>query len=578
MLSERAQRARVRGEVHFRRPDGSTFPADLSSTLLSVVGSEPITLILFRDLSDRQRVERLLRESEDQFRVAFQTLPDAVTLTEVQTGRFVAVNEGCHAVTGWREGEMVGRTATELRLRNDDDRPAFLDRLQAAGFVRDFVTHLRRKDGAVIDVVLSARPLVAAGRRLLLTVTRDVTPLLSAERARDTFREHLRQSQQLETVGRLASGVAHDFNNLLTVILSCSEALREEERGPGDPDHPGSAAAPQEGREEIAEIQAAAQRARELTRQLLDVARRQGAPQGLVDPAALLGRCERLLRRLLGEDVDLSVRAPPGLWSIRGDPVQLDQIVLNLAVNSRDALPHGGLVLVEAVNTEVDGLAETRFPGARPGRYVRLAVQDDGVGMPEAVRDRAFEPFFTTKDPGKGTGLGLATVRDIVERSGGFLRLDSEPGRGTRVEVLFPAVAAPPPASSVAAPDLAPSKGETILLVEDEVAVREVIGRFLGRAGYRVLIATRASEALALAAAGESIALVIADVVLPELGGRAVVEALRKLRPGLKALFVSGYPHELILSRGMIEPGVELLDKPFASSELLARVRALLDA
>jgi PAS domain S-box-containing protein len=513
-----------------------------------------------------ERLERSLQESEERFRTAFHTLPDAVTLTETISGRFVAVNEGAARVTGWLEAEMVWRTGSELGLWHDQDRDEFLRQLREGGVVREFETHLRRKDGSVIEVALAARPLQTSAGALLLTVTRDLTPQREAERARDAFQAQLRQSQKLEAVGRLAGGVAHDFNNMLTVIFGCAGAIGDQLQATGG-----------EGREELAELLEAADRARDLTRQLLAFARRQVITPVPLDLNALVVRSQKLLRRVLGEDVCLEVATQPGVWTVCCDPAQLEQAVLNLGLNARDALPRGGHLRLETTNRSLDEAGAAAFPGAVPGRYVLLAVEDDGTGMAPELQERAFEPFFTTKAVGKGTGLGLATVHGIVTQSGGFLRLLSEPGRGTRVELLLPAADAVPVALPPEPAPLVKGGHETVLLVEDEEAVRAVLARSLRRAGYRVLEASGGEEALALGRGPEPVAAVVCDVVMPGAGGREVVEGLRALRPGLKALFVSGYPHDAITTRGLLAPGVELLGKPFTSSALLARLRALLD-
>jgi nitrogen-specific signal transduction histidine kinase len=400
----------------------------------------------------------------------------------------------------------------------------------------------------------------------MITVTRDVSRQSAAERARDRFREAFLQSQKLEALGRLAGGVAHDFNNLLTVILSAAESLR---------DRPGTLTATQA--EELGEIEAAAGRANELTRQLLAFARRHPAHPVAVDLGAALARSERLLRRVLGEDVKLRVHAEPGLSAVCCDPTQVDQVVLNLAVNARDAMPGGGSLLLEAGNRVLDEAEAALFSGARPGRYVRLAATDDGAGMPPEVLDRVFEPFFTTKAPGKGTGLGLSTVHGIVAQAGGFVRARSEPGRGTTIEMVFPAADAVTSDATEAPPPPLTGGSETVLLVEDDPRVRDVATKALRSAGYRVLAADGLAQAEALVQDPERIDLVVADVVLPGRNGPQVVEALRARRPGLRALYVSGYPADAAERDGVLEPGADLLPKPFTPSGLLARVRAALD-
>jgi signal transduction histidine kinase len=424
----------------------------------------------------------------------------------------------------------------------------------------------RHKDG-------SWRILEGKGRNLLddpavrgvVVNARDVTEERRLE-------EQYRQAQKLESIGRLAGGVAHDFNNMLTVILSCVAGIREaQERGtPVDP-------------EDVQQIQEAGERAREFTAQLLAFARRQVIAPVPLDLNGVVRSSERLLRRVIGEDVELVVRTQPGLWPILCDPAQMEQLLLNLAVNARDAMPRGGRLDVETSNAHVDAGAD----GA--SEWVHLVFRDSGTGMSKEVRERLFEPFFTTKELGKGTGLGLATVHGIVTQNGGRVLVESEPGVGTTFEIRFPRTAgtslpgererAEDPTPTPVSVTAARAGRETILVVEDDPRVRTVTVRALRAAGHRVLVAGNGSEALGIAA-GEpgAVHLVVTDVVMPGMSGRAVVDALRARRPGLRALFVSGYPQEVIARRGVLEGGVEFLAKPFTPAVLVARVRALLDA
>jgi signal transduction histidine kinase/CheY-like chemotaxis protein len=384
---------------------------------------------------------------------------------------------------------------------------------------------------------------------------------LLAEQRR--LEELVRESQKLESVGRLAGGVAHDFNNILTVILGCLDGLDDGA-----------------GRVEIAEIRAAAGRARELTRQLLAFARRQPIAPVALEVGALLRDGERLAARLLGEDVVVSVDAGPGLWRVLADAGQLQQVVLNLAANARDAMPRGGTFVIRAANVAVDGAEAARVPGLAAGDHVLLSFADSGEGMPPDVRAHAFEPFFTTKAAGRGTGLGLATVWGIVKQVGGHVAVHSEPGRGTRFDVWLPR--APEGAATAPVRDPTPAPrgrgAERVLVVEDEPSVREVTVRSLRRAGYRVVEAGDAAAALAAAAASEEpIHLLVTDVVMPGMSGRDLAEALSRVRPALRVLYVSGYSHETIAHRGVLDEGIEFLQKPFTPASLLARVRQVLD-
>jgi signal transduction histidine kinase len=376
--------------------------------------------------------------------------------------------------------------------------------------------------------------------------------------------EQVRESQKLESVGRLAGGVAHDFNNILTVILGCLEGLEERTGG---------------GRTEVEEIRAAAGRARDLTRQLLAFARRQPIAPVALDVGALLQDAQRLAARLVGEDVAVSLRVAPGLWPVLADPGQLQQVILNLAANARDAMPRGGTFAVEASNVEVDAALAAQSPGLAEGPHVLVSFQDSGEGMAPEVRAHVFEPFFTTKRPGRGTGLGLATVYGIVKQSGGHVAVRSEAGRGTRFEVWLPRAPAGAPAAAPLEPTPAPrdAGAEHVLVVEDEPGVRDVTVRALRRGGYQVRAAGDAMAALQLVSDGAPLHLLVTDVVLPGMSGRDLAEELVRRRPGVRVLYVSGYSHEKITHGGVLEEGIEFLQKPFTPASLLVRVRQVLD-
>jgi len=392
-----------------------------------------------------------------------------------------------------------------------------------------------------------------------------VTILVSDVTERRRLEARSAESAKLESIGRLAGGVAHDFNNLLTVILSCADmAARDVETG-ARPDP-----------EDLREILGAAERARALTRQLLAFARRQVIAPVVLDLNVLVQESEKLLRRVLGEDVALAIRLGPEPWRVRCDPAQLQQVVLNLAVNARDAMPRGGRLEIATANVEVTPARAAALPGLKAGPHVRLTVADDGPGLPQEIRDHLFEPFFTTKAKGKGTGLGLATVYGIVSQSGGAISVESAPGLGTAFEIYLPRTEAP-----AAEPEPARAPGlrgghETILLVEDDPSVGAVAARVLREAGYRVQHAQRGAEALALAAA-EPPQLLLTDVVMPGLDGRQVADAIGRAHPGTRVLFMSGYTEDAIVRHGVVEAGVQFLPKPFTPAGLLARVREVLE-
>jgi CheY-like chemotaxis protein len=370
----------------------------------------------------------------------------------------------------------------------------------------------------------------------------------------------------MEAIGQLAGGIAHDFNNLLTVILSGAEALRQDMHA-GRPHDP----------ELIEEIAGAGGRARDLTKQLLAFARRQVITPVSLDLNSLVRGSEKLLRRILGEDVDLTVSLQAGLWAVRCDPGQLEQVVLNLAMNARDAMPGGGRLSLHTANVEVDERLTASRPWMRNGTYVRLSVIDSGLGMTPEVKAHLFEPFFTTKAVGKGTGLGLATVYGIVKQNCGYVLVDSEPGQGTAFEIYLPRVAGAAVEASPRGNAVSPTGCETVLVVEDDPDVREVTVRSLRCGGYRVLEAPGAREALEVAERAGRLHLLLTDVMMQGLDGRAVANELRRKHADLRVLYVSGHAEEVIVKRGVLEPGIDFLAKPFTPSALLARVRQVLD-
>jgi nitrogen-specific signal transduction histidine kinase/CheY-like chemotaxis protein len=399
--------------------------------------------------------------------------------------------------------------------------------------------------------------LTLGGRRGRLAVLEDVT-------RRTELEQQVRQSQKMEAIGRLAGGVAHDFNNLLSVILSYADMLATELEG-------------QPPLGDVKEIQRAAARAAELTQRLLSFSRQQVLAPRVLDLNHVLADMGRMLRRILGEDV--RVVSVPGsqLGRVHLDPVSVEQIIMNLAVNARDAMPRGGKLTLETANVTLgDDYANEHF-GVRPGHYVMLAMTDTGVGMDRATLDRIFEPFFTTKERGKGTGLGLATVFGIVRQSGGYVWPYSEPGKGTTFKLYFPRVeeeveARRPARAAVAAGT------ETILLVEDEEQIRVVARRILARHGYQVLEARNGAEALSLWQQHHAaISLLLTDVVMPEMSGPALARQLTASRPSLKVLYMSGYTDDAVVRHGVLEGEVAFLQKPFTPSTLGAKVREVLD-
>jgi signal transduction histidine kinase/ActR/RegA family two-component response regulator len=392
-----------------------------------------------------------------------------------------------------------------------------------------------------------------------------------AERVLKRTEEQLRQSQKIEAVGRLAGGVAHDFNNLLSVILSCSHMVlqRLEPTDPTDPT-----------RLDLNEIKRAAERAAELTRQLLAFSRQQVVEPRVLDINETLASIGAMIRRLVGEDIDLRVMPQAKLDRVKADPGQIEQVIMNLVVNARDAMPSGGTLTIETASTDLDETYAREHVGVSPGPHVMLAVSDTGTGMDKATQDRIFEPFFTTKEKGKGTGLGLPTVYGIVKQSGGSVCLYSQPGKGTTFKIYLPRtqeVDTPPVARPV---ETATLRGtETILLVEDEDQLRAVAQRILEKNGYRVLAAASAEEAKRQCANEKGpVHLLLTDVIMPAMSGRELADLLAPQRLEMKVLYMSGYTPDAIVQHGVLEPGLVLLQKPITPERLVRKVRMVLDA
>ncbi|MCA9620894.1 MAG: response regulator, partial [Myxococcales bacterium] len=387
-----------------------------------------------------------------------------------------------------------------------------------------------------------------------------------AEEERARLEDQLRHAQKMESIGRLAGGIAHDFNNMLCAIMG-QVALAKREP-----------ALSESLQQSLAEIGEAAERAANLTRQLLAFSRKQVLAPRVLDLGELIADLDSMLRRLIGEDIELRTVPEPELGLVRVDPTLMEQIVLNLAVNARDAMIDGGELLIETANVELDESYCERHADVRPGSYVMLAVSDTGVGIPEDVRDKIFEPFFTTKQLGRGTGLGLATVYGIVRQNEGRIEVYSEPGRGTSFKIYFPRVFEPADARPRRAslPDRVGT--ETVLVVEDDEMVRRLAERLLRRGGYTVIVAGSGAEALEVSAAHErAIDLLLTDVVMPGMNGRELARRLVAERPGLRVLFTSGYTDNVIAHHGVLDPGVHFLAKPYSLDALMSLVRQILD-
>ncbi len=492
------------------------------------------------DVTQQKRAEEALAASERRFRDVTASVGEYVFEMDAR-GVITYAGEAVEATLGYRSEEVVGRSAFDfLDAQDQGQSSAFLaERVSRRDRFALLGKRASHRSGRPVWLDVTAMPITAADGELqgYRGVVLDVTSRHEAEAERERLQAQLVQAQKMESVGRLAGGVAHDFNNLLTVILGCSESLQERLDG-----------GQIESLQDAEQIHAAGERARDLTGQLLAFARKQVVTPVPLDLNAVVQRCQRMLERLLGEDIDLVLDLQPAPWTVLADPGQVEQVVLNLAVNARDAMPTGGRLVIETRNrrTGEDGAPEGQ--AGCTGARVQLRVRDTGVGMTPEVRAHLFEPFFTTKEPGKGTGLGLATVHGIVAQAGGHVHVESEPGRGTTLRVCFPrvpmeAASAPEPSASAS-----PHGTERVLVVEDNAGVRAVLSRTLRGAGYRVTALDHPQRALDLAAAElEPLQLLLTDVVMPGLDGRTLADELCRRVPDLRVLYVSGYTQEAIL-------------------------------
>ncbi len=500
-----------------------------------------------------------LAHAEQRYRAIFENARDAIVIT-TPDGVIVDANRGSEAVMGVPRGRLVGRNVADFSPDETAPRRSQYERALAQAGGSAPPAPVKRPDGTVLQVEVSRAVIDVGDDKLVLSVGRDVTERLRME-------EQLRQVQKMDAVGNLAAGVAHDFNNLLSVILSYSTLVLGELK-PGDP-----------LRVDIEEVKRAGERSCELTRQLLAFSRKQMLQPRFIDLNSILAGMERMLRRLLGESVDLSLLTFGRVGKVLADPGQIEQVIMNLVVNARDAMPAGGKLSVETADVELDADYAARHHGLSAGPYVMLAVSDTGTGMDAGTRDRIFEPFFTTKELGTGTGLGLATVFGIVKQSDGHVWVYSEPGKGTTFKVYLPRQDHAVEESVPVPPSVTDLRGhETVLLVEDEEQVRTLARAILGRNGYNVLEAQNGGEAFLVCEQYEArIHLLLTDVIMPRMSGKQLAERLAPLRPDMRVLFMSGYTDNSVVHHGVLDAGVAFLQKPITPDGLLRKIREVLD-
>jgi two-component system, cell cycle sensor histidine kinase and response regulator CckA len=509
----------------------------------------------------REEAERALRESEGRYRRIVETATEGISFLDAEL-RVTFANGAFARMLGYTPEEMIGTPVEQYTFPEEFDESRKHMDARRRGVVEQYERHLRRKNGTGCWCLNSGRPILDSDGRFAgsFGMFTDITE-------RRQLEEQLRQSQKMEAIGQLAGGVAHDFNNLLTVISGNSELLLLGMA----PENP--------LRTHVADIRHAGERAAGLTRQLLAFSRKQLLEPRVLDLNEVVSGIEKMLRRLIGEDIVLTSILSPDLRPVKIDPGQVEQVILNIAVNARDAMPQGGRLTIETRNLQDGNTPLSDVPSRKTASSVLLSISDTGCGMTPEVKAHVFEPFFTTKGPGKGTGLGLATVYGIVEQSGGGIAVRSEPDAGTTFEILLPAVAeAPAAARSGANHKAVPHGHETVLIVEDEEAVRRIVKLVLDSSGYTVLEAKDGQQALEIAKEHRGhFHLLVTDVVMPGMSGRQLVELLRADIPALRVLFISGYTDDTVMRHGIVDGRESFLQKPFSPLALARKVREVLD-
>ncbi|HEV2196952.1 MAG TPA: PAS domain S-box protein [Candidatus Acidoferrum sp.] len=549
-------------EFRFRTKSGEIRFGQLAAVTVAV-GNQQCMLSISRDITERRRAEEELRRSEANFRSLVHDAPFGVLKVTLE-GRILQANPALVKMLGYASEEEV----CKLNMARDvyhvpKQRQRLVEEHLQKNEFHNVEVQWKRKDGNTITALLNGRRVAGpdGAQTYFEEFAEDITQRRILER-------QLFQSQKMEAIGRLAGGIAHDFNNLLGVILGHTEILE------------GSAGRDRRLPRSVEAIQSATQRAAALTTQLLAFSRKQMVEPRILDLNVAVREIEELLRRVIGEDVELLIRTQPGSGTIRIDPGQLDQILMNLVVNARDAMLNGGKLVLETSAVILDDSYVGQHLGAAAGPFVVLSISDTGCGMDQETLSHIFEPFFTTKEKGKGTGLGLSTVYGIVKHCGGYIMAYSEPGRGTTFKVYFPHVSGAPEAPRASGRRAeVPGGKETVLLVEDETALRELTRGLLETAGYTVLEAAKVEDAIRLAESAHcKIDLLLTDVVMPGMDGHELSRRLTSSCPSLKVLYMSGYTDDVIVHKGVLNRGTTLLQKPFGRAGLLGKVRQVLDS
>ena len=550
-------------EYRLRHKNGNWLVLESTSSVTHDANGEPEKLVIVnRNITERKRAEEALRRSEADFRSVVEDAPYGIYRANI-TGQFLQVNPALQRMLGYElEEELLRRDLATDIFRHTGEYKRLIELLSRTEEIKDIEMEWKKQDGTPITVRCSGRRVndengVAAYFEVF---AEDVTEKRVLER-------QLRTAQKMEAIGRLSGGIAHDFNNHLGVIIGYSRVLKRE-LGENNVLC-----------EHALEIEKAGQRAASLTKQLLAFSRQQVLTPAVLSLNTLAADMEKMLPPLLGEDIEVTLILDPGLGNVKADQGQIEQVIMNLAVNARDAMPAGGKLKIQTANVVLDQMYTRSHPGSKAGDYVMLAVTDTGTGMDAATLTHMFEPFFTTKERGKGTGLGLATVYGIVKQSNGYISVESSPGKGSCFQIYLPRDEGQPAAEEQKT-DLAENLrgSESILLAEDSESLRKLAQSNLESVGFHVLSASSGEEALEVAVRhGSTFDLLLTDVVMPGMNGRLLAEQLLPRQPGMKVLYMSGYTDSFIAGHGVLEPGTNLLHKPFTEEVLIRKVREVLD-
>jgi two-component system, cell cycle sensor histidine kinase and response regulator CckA len=525
--------------------------------------SERLIIKLEERSIELEEAKDVLAKSEERYRDLFENANDIIYTLDLE-GNFTSINKKGEQLTGYLREEILQMNIASIIAPGymEIARQKLDEKLANSSETTIYELEIICKDRSLIPVEVSSRAIYEAGKTVgIQGIARDISE-------RNRLEDQLRQAQKMESIGRLAGGVAHDFNNLLTAIIGYSQmAMRHL-----PPDNP--------AQNEILEVEKAGQRAAELTKQLLAFSRKQVLQPKILDLNQVITGIKRMLGRLIGEDIELSTRLSADLGKVRADPGQIEQIIMNLAVNARDAMPQAGKLTIETENVELQEVYSQAHLAVKPGAYVVLAFSDTGIGIDKETQSQIFEPFFTTKEKGKGTGLGLSTVYGIVKQSGGNILVNSEPGKGTTFKIYLPLIKEPSTVDETPPPIIESFIGtETILLVEDEEMVRQLARKILQASGYTVLETTSVANALErFEQDAGKIDLIITDVIMPGMSGRELVQQLAQKDIKAKALYMSGYTNNPISSEAILEEGMAFLQKPFTPGDLLRKVREVLNA